>query len=70
VSREICERLLAALDLPPGTAMVARRRMADGDTIVVRMIVPDLLPAERCPDCFWVSLSYNQVAEPVKIGRS
>jgi hypothetical protein len=69
-SREVREGLLAAPDLPRGAVTVARGRMAEGDTLVIRMIAPDLLPAERRPDCFQGFPVIYQVAEPLKIGQS
>jgi hypothetical protein len=69
-SREVREGLLAALALPRGTVTVARRRTAKGDTLVVRMIVPGLLPAERRPDCYQGFPVTYEIAEPLKIGHS
>jgi hypothetical protein len=68
-SLAIRKALLDALGVPMGTATVARRRTQEGDTLVVRLIVPDLLPAERRPDCYRGFPVAYEIVGPVKIGH-
>jgi hypothetical protein len=69
-SVEIREGLLEALGLPLGTATVARRPTLEGDTLVVRLMAPDLLPAEGRPNRYQGFPVAYEIVEPVKIGQA
>jgi hypothetical protein len=69
-SFDIRRELLDGLGLPPGTATVARRPTSKGDTLVVRLTGPTVLPAERRLETYQgFSVAY-EVVGPVKIERS
>lgn len=63
------KELLNALGLPPRAATVARRPTPDGDTLVVRMMAPGLLPADRRPASFRGYPVVHEVVHPLEIKR-
>lgn len=68
-SLDLRKELLNALGVPLGTATVARRPTPMGDTLVVRMTVPELLPADRRPSQFrGIPVAY-EVVKPLKISH-
>jgi hypothetical protein len=68
-SREVRQELLDHLGVPLGTATVARRRTRDGDTLVVRLIAPSLLPANRRITRFKDFPVEFEIVKPLKLGH-
>ncbi len=66
---EIRQELLAALGIPLGAATIARRSTTDGDTLVVRMTAPGLLPDERRIALFKGFPVTYEIVRPVEIRR-
>jgi hypothetical protein len=69
VSLDVRKGLLDALGLPLGSATIARRRKPEGDTLVVRMTAPGLLPVgDRLTSFRGYSVVY-EVVRPLEIQR-
>ncbi len=68
-SSQTREDLLRFLEAPLGTVVVARRPTPSGDVLVVRMVSPNAVPADRRLKEFrGFDVDYETVG-PVKAGR-
>ena len=63
------KELLDALGMPPGAATVGQRPSPLGDTLVVRMTAPGVLPANQRPTRFQGFPVIYETIPPLKIGK-
>lgn len=66
---EIRRELLAALGLPLGTAIIGHRPTPHGDTLVVRLTAPGLLPGARLTASFKGFPITYEIVKPMEIRR-